>query len=141
MASSITEQQVLWAGLSSRTITAASIVWSDPIVLNVEDWSGSVQVMADNAGTPASGDVCDVYVGWSNGDVAGDGDNDFDSNVHSEFIARLNSFSGSGGEDPAIRTVGLNISGKRAMRIGVICPQATSRNFVVRARLVTQRPQ
>lgn len=141
MASSITESQVLWSGLSSVTVSAASIVWSDQIVLNSEDWNGSIQVMADNAGTPASGDVCDVYVGWSNGAVSGGGSNDFDTNVHSEFVMRLNTYSLTGGEDAAIRTMGINISGKRALRVGVVCPQAASRNFVVRARLVTHRPQ
>lgn len=141
MASSITEQQFLWAGLSSKTVSSAAMAWSDQIILNSEDWSGSVQVQADNAGTPSSGDVCDVYVGWSNGAVTGGSGNDFDTDIHSEFVMRLNSFAGTGGEDPAIRTVGLNISGKRALRIGVVCPQAATRNFVVRARLVTQRPQ
>ena len=141
MASSINEQQVLWGGLSSKTVTSATLVWSDEIAFNVEDWNGSVQVNADNAGTPASGDVCDVYVAWSNGDVLGDSGNDFDTAAHSEFVMRLNSYSTSGGEDPSIKTVPLSISGKRAMKIGLSCPQAATRNFVVRARVATQRPQ
>lgn len=141
MASSITESQVLWSGLSSVTVSSATMVWSDPITFNAEDWNASIQVLADNAGTPASGDVCDVYIGWSNGAVSGGGGNDYDTNVHSEFVMRLNSFASTGGEDQAIRTVGINASGKRAMRVGVSCPQAASRNFVVRVRLVTHRPQ
>lgn len=141
MASSINEQQVLWASASSKTVSAATIQWSDAITLNAEDWEGSIQINADNAGTPASGDTTAVYVGWSDGDVLGDSGNDHDTDKSSEFVGLLDTYSTTGGEDPARRTWPLSVSGKTALKIGVICLQAATRNIVVRARLNTHRPQ
>ena len=72
MASSINETGVTWSAAASVTVSSATVVASDAITLNAEDWDASLQVNADNSGTPASGDVCDVYVAWSNGDILGD---------------------------------------------------------------------
>lgn len=142
MASSVNETGVAWSSSASVTVSSSTVVWSDPITLNVEDWDGSLQVNADNAGTPASGDVCDVYVAWTNGDVLGDSGDDYDSVEHAEFVGRLDTYtSNTPGEDPARRTWPLQVSGKKGLKVGVSCPQAGSRNVVVRARLVTHRPQ
>jgi hypothetical protein len=141
MASVLNTQQVQWAAADSKTVAANTIQWSDAITLNVEDWDGSLQVSADNAGTAAAGDTCDVYIGWSNGDVLGDTGNDFDTDEHAEFVGRLDTYAtNSPGEDPARKTWDINVSGKVALRIGVICPQAATRNIAVRARLTTHRP-
>jgi hypothetical protein len=116
------------------------VVWSDTFNINVDDWDASVTVNADNAGTPASGDVCEVFVRWSNGDVLGDSGDDFDTTEHAEFLMRLDTVAANTpGEDPARRTVSLGVSGKKALQIGVSCPQAATRNIVVRARIVTHR--
>lgn len=142
MASSNPGQALAWSAASSVTVSSSTVVWSDPITLDVEDWEGSVQINADNAGTPASGDVCDVYVAWSNGDTLGDSGDDFDTPEHSEFVGRLDTYSSNTpGEDPARKTWDIRVSGKKALKIGVSCPQAGSRNIVVRGRLVTHRPQ
>lgn len=142
MASTVNEQQVLWAAASSKTVSANTIQWADAITLNVEDWDGSLSVSADNAGTPASGDVCDVYIAWSNGDILGDSGNDYDTDEHAQYIGRLDTFTTNNpGEDPARRTWAIAVSGKTALKVGVICPQAATRNVVVRARLNTHRPQ
>lgn len=142
MASTKTETQVQWSAADSKTVSANTIQWSDAVTLNVEDWSGAVQVSADNAGTPASGDTCDVYVAWSNGDVLGDSGDDFDTDEHAEWVGRLDTYAtNTPGEDPARRTWPLMVAGKKALKIGVVCAQAATRNIVVRARLVTHRPQ
>ena len=142
MASSIQETGVTWSSADSVTVSSATVVWSDPITLNAEDWEGSIQLNADNAGTPASGDVCDVYVAWSNGDVLGDSGDDFDTTEHAEPVGRLDTYAtNTPGEDPARRTWSINVSGKKALKVGVSCPQAASRSIAVRARLVTHRPQ
>ena len=142
MASTINAQQVQWAAADSKTVSAATIQWSDAITLDVEDWDGSLQVSADNAGTPASGDTCAVYVGWTTGDILGDSGNDDDSDEHGEYVGLLDTYAtNTPGEDPARKTWPLQISGKVALRIGVICAQSATRNIVVRARLVTHRPQ
>lgn len=142
MASSVQETGVTWSSAASVTVSSATVVWSDAITLNVEDWDGSLQVNADNSGTPGSGDVCDVFVAWTNGDVLGDSGDDFDTTEHAEFVGRLDTYSSNTpGEDPARRTWALQVSGKKGLKVGASCPQAASRSIVVRARLVTHRPQ
>ena len=143
MASTVNETGVTWdTGSASKTVSSSTVAWSDAVTFNVEDWDGSLTVNADNAGTPASGDVCDVYVAWTNGDVLGDSGDDFDSTEHAQFVGRLDTYgSNTPGEDPARRTWTLPVSGKKGCKIGVSCPQAASRNIVVRARIVTHRPQ
>ncbi len=142
MASSIQETGVTWSSAASVTVSSATVVASDAITLNAEDWDGALQVNVDNAGTPSSGDVCDVYVAWSNGDVLGDSGDDYDTTEHAEFVGRLDTYSSNTpGEDPARRTWGIEVSGKKGMKVLLSCPQAASRNIVARARLVTHRPQ
>lgn len=142
MASSINATALAWSSAASVTVSSATVVWSDAITLNVEDWDGAIQINADNAGTAASGDTCDVYVAWSNGDVLGDSGDDFDSVEHAEYVGRLDTYAtNTPGEDPARRTWALDVSGKKALKIGVSCPQAATRNIVVRGILSTHRPQ
>lgn len=142
MPSSINETQITWGAAAQITLANNTRNESDAVTLNVEDWDGSVQISADNQGTPASGDVVDVYVKWSNGDVLGDAGDDFDTDEHAEFLCRLDTYpANTPGEDPARKTVPLMISGKKALRLSVVAAQGATRNVVVRARLVTHRPQ
>lgn len=144
MASSINEQQFQWSASDSITITTNTQQVSDAIMLNVEDWNGSIQVSVDNSGSAASGDTLDCYALWSNGDVLGDTGNDFDTSEHAQFIGRLDTYAtNTPGEDPARRTWGLNLSGKVALKLAVTWNSGLpgTRNAVVRARLVTHRPQ
>ena len=142
MASSINETQVTWSSASSVTVSSSTVVSSDAIRCSDVCSSDLVHVAHVNAVTPASGDVCDVYVAWSNGDILGDSGDDFDTAEHAEFVGRLDTVSANTpGEDPARRTWSIGVSGKKALKVLVSCPQAASRNIVVRARLVTHRPQ
>lgn len=142
MASSINNTQVTWSASASTTVASSTVVWSDAVTFNAEDWEAALQVNADNAGTPASGDVCDVYVAWSTGDVDGSAGDDFDSVEHAELIGRLDTYgSNTPGEDPARRTWPIVPGGAKSCKVGVSCPQAGSRNIVVRANISTHRPQ
>lgn len=141
MASSRVETQITWSSASSVTVSSATVVWSDAFSYNVEDWDAELQVNADNAGTPASGDTCAVYVAYTTGDILGDTGDDFSSVEHSEFVMMLDTFAtNTPGEDPANRTAPLRTAPK-AFKVGVSCPNAASRNIVVRARVITHRPQ
>lgn len=141
MASSRTETQVTWSAASSVTVSSATVVWSDAMLFNIEDWDGELQVHIDNAGTPASGDTCAVYVAYTTGDILGDSGNDFASTEHAEWAMTLDTYSANTpGEDPADKTAQLR-TGPIGFKIGVSCPQAASRNIAVRARFVTHRPQ
>lgn len=142
MASTVNEAQITWSAAASITVNSATVQVSDAVTFNVEDWDASLQVSADNAGTPASGDVCDVYVAWTTGDILGDTGDDYDTTEHAQFIGRLDTYTANTpGEDPARRTWPLNVSGKKGAKVMVSCPQAATRNVVVRARVVTHRPQ
>ena len=142
MASSHPEQQVVWATASSKTLSSSARADSDEVAFNVEDWSFDLQLSADNQGTPASGDVLNVYIKWSTGDILGDSGNDYDTDEHATFITQLDTYStNTPGEDPARRTIfGIPRAGT-ACKVSVDAPNAGTRNIVVRARIVTHRGQ
>ena len=97
---------------------------------------------ADNAGTPTSGDVVDVYVAWSNGDVLGDSGDDFDTTEHAEWLYKLDTYAfNTPGENPARKTVPLRVRGKKAFKIIAIAAQGASRAITFRARYVGTRGQ
>lgn len=139
MAATRNETQITWSSASSVTVSSATVVWSDALLFHVDDWEAELQVNADNAGTPATGDVCDVYIAYTTGDILGDSGNDYTSVEHSEFAARLDTVSANiPGEDPATRSFPVRTA-PLGFKVGVSCPQAASRNIVVRARVVTHR--
>lgn len=141
MSSSRNETQIQWSAANSVTVSSSTVVWSDAIAFNIEDWDAELQVNADNAGTPASGDTCTVYVAYTAGDVLGDSGSDYTSVEHSEFVMQLDTFAtNTPGEDPANKTAPLR-TGPLGFKVGLSCPQAGTRNIVVRARVVTHRPQ
>lgn len=141
MASSKNATQITWSSASSVTVSSATVVWSDALTLNAEDWQAELQVNADNAGTPASGDTCDVYVAYSTGDILGDSGDDFATVEHAEFLFRLDTYAtNTPGEDPANRSAPVRC-GAKAFKVGVSCAQAATRNIVVRAMVNTHRPQ
>lgn len=140
MSSTKPETQITWpTSQASVTVNTAALTWSETVPLNVEDWEGVIQVSADNAGTPAAGDVCNVYIGYTSGDVLGDSGADFDTDKHAAFLMQLDTYS-TNGEDPARKSAPIR-TGATGYRLGVQCPQAATRNIVVRARMTTHRPQ
>ena len=140
MASTKPETQITWpTSQASVTVNTAAMTWSEFVPLNVEDYEGNIQVSADNAGTPASGDVCNVWIAYTVGDTLGDTGNDFDTDKHAQFLMQLDTYSATG-EDPARKSAPIR-TGATVYKIGVQCPQAATRNLVVRARMATHRPQ
>ena len=140
MASSRNESQITWSSAAYVTVSSATVVWSDAFTFNAEDWSAELQINVDNAGTPATGDTCAVYIAYTTGDILGDSASDYDTVEHSEFAMYLDTYATSTpGEDPArkstpVRTAALGF------KVGVSCPNAASRNMTVRARVCTHRP-
>ncbi len=141
MASSRNSTQITWSAANSVTVSSATVVWSDLFTFNAEDWQAEVQVNADNAGTPASGDVCNVYIAYSTGDILGDSGDDVASVEHAELLFQLDTYgANTPGEDPANRSAPVRC-GAKSFKLGVSCPQAATRNVVVRAMLCTHRGQ
>jgi len=139
MAMSTIETQVTWATANFRTVTSGVEVVSDTFILGDACVAASVQVSADNSGTPASGDTAICRIQWSNGDVLGNTGDDFDTTEHAEHLGMLDTFlTNTPGEDPARRTYHLHLGGSRKLRIAVTCPNAASRNIVVMVRIVQQ---
>lgn len=139
MASSFVQSQVTWAAAASITLSSATRQDSDTLTLNAETYDAAITISADNAGTPASGDVLDVYIKWTTGDVLGDTGDDFDTSEHAMFLCRLDTFAtNTPGEDPARRTVQIPTAPQK-FRLSVESPNAATRNMVVRARLEEHR--
>lgn len=139
---SIQEIAITWdTGSSSKSISSATLVASDAVALTAGDYDYQLQVSADNAGTPSAGDICIVSIARTTGDLLGDTGDDYDTNEHAEQVMTLDTVAANTpGEDPARRTVPVNISGAKGVRLVISCPQAASRNITVRARLSCQRP-
>jgi len=140
MAASINETQVTWSAANSVTLSSATRSDSDAFTLNAADGPVAVQISADNASTPASGDVLNVYVKYTTGDILGDSGDDYDTTKGATFLGQLDTYS-TNGEDPIRRTYDLRSCGKKGVKISVDAPQGATRNIVVRARIVTNRQQ
>ena len=142
MAATNPDVQVTWSAASSVTLSSTARVDSDALTLNAADGPASVQISADNSGTPSAGDVLNVYAKYTNGDILGDTGDDYDTNKGATFLGQLDTYS-TNGEDPIRRTYDLRSFGKKGVKISVDAPQGgvSGRNIVVRARIVTNRQQ
>lgn len=141
MASTRNETQITWSSASSVTVSSATIVWSDPFTYHAEDWDAELMLSADNAGTPATGDTATFYIAYTSGDILGDTGSDYATEEHSEPLKMLDTFAtNTPGEDPVRASLPLRTAAL-GFKIGVYCPQAATRNIVVRARICTHRGQ
>lgn len=128
---------VLWSSAGSVTLSSASRVDSDAIALDATDVQVMLQVSADNAGTPASGDVVRVYLKLTSGDVLGDSGDDYDTDEHAIPLGTLDTYStNTPGEDPARRSWDITqFLGAPNAKLSVEAPQGASRSVVVKARI------
>ncbi len=141
MASTKPEGAITWSSAASVTLSSATAVASDAFTYNVEDWECDLAVHVDNAGTPASGDVVNVRVAYSVGNIDGSAGDDYATTEHAEYVGRLDTYATNiPGEDPALLVVPLRTANK-ALKVIVDAPQSASRNIVVRAGVITHRPQ
>lgn len=118
-----------WGGSGTTILTSSTArVAADAKTVHADAVSASLRVLADNAGTPASGDTIDLWVAWSP-----DGTN-FDTDEHAEYLGRLDTFgSNDPGEDPAARTFELSVSGMQAFKLLSRGNQAATRNITLSA--------
>lgn len=132
-----TEQQVTWSAANTKTLTAATRSDSDEITIDSSVVAMSLTVSVDNQGTPASGDVLNVYIKWSNGDLdAGGGANDYDTDEYAMPFMVLDTYAtNTPGEDPATRTLPLDPNMGKACKVSIDSPNAATRNMLVKARL------
>jgi len=139
MAITDTQTQVTWSAASSVTVSSATEVVSDAMTVDQSCVNLSLSISVDNQGTPASGDVATFRIQWTNGDILGDTGDDFDTSEHATYVAQLDTYStNTPGEDPARKTIEVPKLGT-SYKLGVTCPNAATRNMVVRARMNEQR--
>lgn len=141
MASTKPEAGITWSSAASITLSNATAVASDVFTFNVEDYECALAVHADNSGTPASGDVVNVRVAYSVGNIDGSAGDDYATTEHAEYVGRLDTWStNTPGEDPALIVVPLRTA-EKAFKVIVDAPLGASRSIVVRAGVITHRPQ
>lgn len=137
MAITQVENNILWSTASSVSVTSATEVVSDAFIPDATCVALWIQVSADNAGTPASGDTAVFRVQKSTGDILGDTGNDYDTSEHAEYLVLLDTVvANTPGEDPARRTVQSDVI---PFKLAVTCANAATRNMTIRARVVEQR--
>lgn len=105
--------QITWSSSNSVSVSAGGNQTSDAFAFASDSFSGMMQIKADNAGgTPADGDVIDVYLRYTTGDpdAAPDSADEYDSAAHGVHLCTLDTFA----EDPAIKTVPIDVSAKGA---------------------------
>lgn len=133
-----TEQQVLWSGSNSKTLSAATRADSDEIVIDSSVVAAAVQVRVDNQSAAQTGDVLNVYIKWSTGDLdAGGGSNDYDTDEYAMHLMTLDTYAtNTPGEDPATRTLPIDVNMGKAFKLSIDAPNAGSRNMVVNSRVL-----
>ena len=139
MSLTLHETQILWGAAASVTVSAATPLTSDAFAIDPTTISASIQISADNSGTAASGDTCTAQIAYSLGDTLGNTGDDYDTTEHAAPLMVLDTYAtNTPGEDPARKTGPISIAAKGGKLI-VTCPQAATRNMVVRARLIEKR--
>lgn len=139
MALTLTETQITWSAAASITVAAATAQVSDAFAIDPTTITASIQISVDNQGTPASGDTCTAQIAYTTGDVLGDSADDYDTTEHAAPLLVLDTFTtNTPGEDPARKTGPISV-GVKGGKLVITCPNAATRNMVVRARLIEKR--
>lgn len=139
MALSLIETQITWGSAASVTVSSAAPVISDAFPVNAAAIAAAIQISADNAGTPATGDTVTAQIAYTTGDLLGDTGDDYDTTEHAAPLMVLDTYgSNTPGEDPAVKTAPIGIAAKGGKLI-ITCPQAATRNITIRARLIEKR--
>jgi hypothetical protein len=139
MAITHTQTQITWSAASTRSITSATEVESDGMTIDATTVALSLQLSADNAGTPASGDTAVFTIKWSTGDVLANSGDDYDTSEYAQLIAVLDTYAtNTPGEDPARVTVPVQPLATK-FKLAVVCANAATRNMTVAARMDEQR--
>lgn len=96
--------QVLWdTDQNSKSITAAGNGTSEPVDVPLQVTAQKLMIKADNAGTPADGDVLTIKLLCTTGDPDAEADvtDEYTTAGHTEIAVELDTFV----EDPAITLV------------------------------------
>lgn len=136
-----TETAITWSGLPYMTLSNNSAwVLSDAVVFGVEDWEAEVCLLADNAGTPASGDTVEWRVLYCCGSVDGSPGDDYVNAENGEFLTLMDTYGASAGGGVVIASASLRTAPK-AFKLAARGAQSASRNIDCRAIVRVHQPQ
>lgn len=127
---------VTWpTAANSISVTFGSNQTSEEFNLDDTCVAAQIELKADNAGTPAAGDVIDFYLLQTLGDPDGaePGTDEFDTTGHARFLGQIDTNT----EDPGIKTVALPIPSKGCKIYAV--SGAASNSITVSATVLEQR--
>lgn len=122
------EIQIQWSTANSVSVAAGGNTTSDTFTLDATTIQASLQIKADNDGTPASGDTVDLWLQATLGDPDGSGANEYGTGEQDLHLGILD----TNDNDPALLTVqipvplvggrvyAVNNSGGRAITISAI---------------------
>ena len=122
--------------MSTKTLSVNDAYNStDAIDLNsaasVETWDLDVQMKADNQGTPASGDVVDVYVSFSHDNST------WDTDKSAQFLFRLD----TNVEDPTVMSAPVRPTARYVKFVTKSGSAVATRNIVISGSIMDHRPQ
>ena len=99
-------KQVTWdTGNNTDSVSAGGNVTSDAITPEIDTGAQQITCEANNGGTPASGDTVSFYLLQSSGDTDQTGGDSYDTTDNKHFLCKLNTHSGTGGNNPSQKTV------------------------------------
>jgi hypothetical protein len=124
-----------WSASSTQTMSNNTTRYtSDARSIDATAIAATLRVLVDNAGTPASGDVVNLWISWSP-----DGTN-FDTDEHAMPLGMLDTVAANDpGEDPAAKTYRLPINGSQSFKLIALAPQSATRNVTLSAIYNEQR--
>jgi len=122
------QHQVTWSASNSASVAAGGNATSDAKTIDGAMTAGSVTIKADNGGTPASGDILEVRILYTNGDPDAEADSaDEYDNRGSVPPVLLDTYDA----DPAIVTLPLMVA--KSYKIDAVS-QAASNSITVSAQ-------
>ncbi len=114
-----------------KALNSTSIFDSDAITFSADATDCQLQVKGDNQGTPASGDVVDVYLRASL-----DGGTTYDTDEHMRWVMRLDTYAtNTPGEDPATQTRMIDVRGIPTAKVCFKAAQGGTRTINVSAQI------
>ena len=89
------EVQVTWpTAANSISVTAGATQQSEAVALDTTTVQAAITLKADNAGTPASGDVIDFYWASSAGDPDGASTSEYPADIaNMGYLGRIDTYS------------------------------------------------
>lgn len=132
MALSNTEIQVKWSNNDSVSVTAAATSTSDAFTFATGASEAMITLKADNAGTPASGDVVEFYLAASCGDPDGASTEEYPTNVaHMIYLGTIDTYK----QDAECLTVALPV----AVKGKIVAKNTAASNAIVVSACVNQK--